>query len=230
VAAGSHNAYLTVGTYDIANAYAATYGVATQPASVRIPLGPGAVAFYASDHPDNVYVAFESSPYQIEVYSPVAGQAKQLVAGKKLDAVNGVTGMGPVAATASDIGAVGRALGHPLYWLGPTARDTYELTEDPDGRVYVRYLPPGVRLGASAPYLTVATYPMTNAYAVTTVASKQADTTTISLPGAVAFYAPSRPDSVYVAFKGAKAQIEVYDPSGITSRRLVAARKLTALG
>src|SRR5690349_21787017 len=34
-------------------------------------------------------------------------------------------------------------LGHPVYWAGPRAGATYELTRSPDGRVYIRYLTGG---------------------------------------------------------------------------------------
>ena len=34
-----------------------------------------------------------------------------------------------------------------MYWAGPIAGMSYELTKLKDGRIYVRYLPDGVELG-----------------------------------------------------------------------------------
>ena len=53
----------------------------------------------------------------------------------------------------------------PIFWLGQKARNTYELTKGQEGKIYVRYLPAGVRVGSAKPYLTVATYPFPGAYA-----------------------------------------------------------------
>jgi len=54
-----------------------------------------------------------------------------------------------------------------VYWAGAPSKDTYELTRTTDGRTDIRYLPPGVAVGDTRPdYLTVGTYPLTNAYAL----------------------------------------------------------------
>ena len=58
------------------------------------------------------------------------------------------------------------SVGHPVYWAGLQPRFTYELSHTKDGRVYIRYLPPGVKVGNRNPnYLTVGTYPLRNAFA-----------------------------------------------------------------
>jgi hypothetical protein len=41
---------------------------------------PGAIAFYERSHPTNVYIAFPRVSEQIEVFDPVAGSARSLVA------------------------------------------------------------------------------------------------------------------------------------------------------
>src|SRR4051794_22542168 len=60
------------------------------------------------------------------------------------------------AASPQRLVAFARSVGHPVYWAGPQPRFTYELSRTKDGRVYVRYLPPGVKVGTSKPdYLTI---------------------------------------------------------------------------
>ena len=81
--------YLTVGTYPVANAFAATSRVAQQPSSTRVDVGDDAVAFYAKERPNNVYLAFKGSDYQVEVFDPDAGAAKELVASKKIKLIPG---------------------------------------------------------------------------------------------------------------------------------------------
>src|SRR5215471_12830204 len=43
------------------------------------------------------------------------------------------------------------AVGHQIYWLGPKQGYTYELTQNPNGSIILRYLPPGAKVGASQP-------------------------------------------------------------------------------
>ena len=44
------------------------------------PQWGGGVAFYTRGHPDNVYLAYPGSHYQIEVFDPSPGRAQHLVA------------------------------------------------------------------------------------------------------------------------------------------------------
>ena len=71
-----------------------------------------------------------------------------------------------IAASVGDLKALAARLGHPIYWAGPRAGYTYELTQTPSGKVYIRYLPSGTKVGDPRPrFLTVATYPFPGAYA-----------------------------------------------------------------
>jgi hypothetical protein len=127
-----------------------------------------------------------------------------------------------VAVQPAQLRLLAMQLGRAFYWIGPRPGMTYELTRTPGGRVYVRYLPPGVHAGAGRPYLTVGTYPLQNAYAITRSASRQPGSVAITVPGGVAFYSVSKPTSVYVAFRGLDEQIEVFDPSASRVRVVVA--------
>jgi hypothetical protein len=233
VAAGSPKSLLTVGTYPVANAFAVTSAAARGPGSVRLPVGAGGVAFYSASRPTNVYVAFPRSAAQIEIFDPAADALHKLVAAGGIRPVSAssanlsVVRTKPVLTTPAALKKLSAALGRPVFWLGHVSGSTVELSRSPDGRVYVRYLPSGVRAGSTTPYLTVATYPVANGLAVTTAASKTAGAVAISLGnGAVAFYQRTRPTNVYVAFPRVAEQVEVFDPSAGRARAIVAAHRV----
>jgi hypothetical protein len=123
------------------------------------------------------------------------------------------------------------SLGHPVYWAGPMARATYELTRTPDGRVYVRYLTGGAKVGSPLPYfLTVGTYVVPNAEAAVSAAAAQPGAVRVPLQGGVAFYNRARPTSVYFAYSGSNVQVETYDPSASVARQLVESGAIKPVG
>jgi len=69
VAAGATDPYLTVATYPVPNAEAATRRAEAASGTVDVPLA-GGVAFYDSLRPTNVYIAFAGSDFQIEIFDP----------------------------------------------------------------------------------------------------------------------------------------------------------------
>jgi hypothetical protein len=219
--------YLTIGTYPVANAFAATQAVAKR--AVRIPVGNSAVAFYRSARPTNVYIAYRGSDYQVEVFAPSAKVAKALVASGKIQLIPGSTAAsthasstGAVALTRPELVDRARGAGVPIYWTGIKPGVSYELTQTPAGRSYVRYLPTGVHAGTSTPYLTIGTYPLANALAVTKAAARGKGVVTIGIPGGFAFYKTSSPTNVHIAYPGKNVQIEVYDPSAARAHKIVA--------
>ena len=118
--------------------------------------------------------------------------------------------------------ALGDSLGRPFYWAGQRDGVSYEFTENADGRIFVRYLPAGVEAGSAEPYLTVATYPVANAYAVTRSAAGQPGAVRLTgKDGAVAFYEKQKPTNVYLAFPRGNVQIELYAPTPGALRELV---------
>jgi len=120
-------------------------------------------------------------------------------------------------------------IGRPIYWAGARKGETYELTRTPDGRVYVRYLPAGVSVGASRPYLTVGPYPLPNAYASTKAVAARPGSARISVPGGVAFDERLRPTSVYLAFPAVGEQIEAFDLSAAVAHAAVARHLIPAV-
>ena len=111
---------------------------------------------------------------------------------------------------------------HAVYWAGPRAGQTYELTRTSDGRVYVRYLPEGVAVGDPRPqFLTIGTYPRANAFAELKRAARVSGATSRTLPGGGMAVFSRGSSSVYFGYRGAKYQVEVYAPSPGSARQLV---------
>lgn len=229
---GSSKQYLFVGTLPVANAFAVTQRAARKSGSVTIGIGSGGIAFYTRSLRTNVYIAFPGTNYQIEVFDPDANEAHRLVANGAIEPL--LPSAGPTTAQSTvleasltDLRALPAKLGHPVYWAGSHAGGTYELTQTPSGRVFVRYLPAGATVGGSTPHLFVATFPLKNAFAVTQKAAQGAGSVAIPVAGgAIAFYSKSSPTNVYLAFPGSEYQIEVFDPNPQHGHTLVRSGKV----
>jgi hypothetical protein len=138
---------------------------------------------------------------------------------------------GPQAVAPARLAGLSRTLGHPVYWVGPRESRTLEVTESPTGNVVVRYLPVGARVGDPRPALSVATYPIDDAYSVTRDAAGSPGAVRVAIGGGgVAFYSPSAPTSVFLAYPGSRVQIEVFDPSPGRARALVASGAVRPAG
>src|SRR3954465_3112421 len=67
---------------------------------------------------------------------------------------------GPALVSSAQLERASAALGSPIYWAGPRDGYSYELTVTSSGRVYLRYLPKGVKAGdPRANFLTNGTPP-----------------------------------------------------------------------
>lgn len=229
VAVGTNKPYLTIGTYPVQNAFAATDETSRQPDSVRMAIDKGGVAFYSKSSPTNVYVAYPGSDYQVEVYDPAPERARKLVASGRVRPVpsGGAASSGASRASPAELKALATSVGHAVYWIGAKPGTTYEVRTTSSGSVYLRYLPRGVRVGVNKPYLTIGTYPVPNAFRVTTRLSRKPGAVPIEIGSdGVAFYSEARPTNVYVAYRGVDVQIEVYDPSANRAHDLVASKVL----
>jgi hypothetical protein len=236
VAAGSPQPFLTVGTYPVANAFTVTRAAARGNGVVGIAIAGGGVAFYRKSRPTNVYLAFPGSHFQVEIYDPSRHVVRQLVANNRVSPLRSrssrlrTRGFGDNAAIAISqvtLAHVVATLNRRIYWLGPIPGSTLELTMTPAGRVYIRYLPDHVAVGTRRPYLTVATYPLADAFAESMATAREPGTVRIPFGnGAIAFFARSRPTNIYLAFKGVNDQVEVYDPSARAVRALIARRRV----
>ena len=228
---GTAQPFLTVGTYPLPGAFSVTQRLAGESGSVGVPLN-GGVAFYSRSHPTSVYLAYPGSDFQIEVFDPSAAQARQLVASGRITSVPASTVETPPALVSADrLKAFARTLGHQLYWAGPRAGAVLELRKTADGRTYVRYLPSGTKAGARISALTIGTYPVANAFAVTQGIAKSGNSVQVPVTGGgIAFNSRSAPTSVYLAFPGSSVQIEVFDPSSAQAKQIVTAGAVVPVG
>jgi hypothetical protein len=221
--------FLTVGTYPQQNAFQTLRATARTQGAPLVELRDGGLAFQDENRPTSVYAAFPGSDYQVEVFEPSAGRALRLVKGGRLAALAKPASR---AASAADLRALADELGHPIYWAGADPDKTYELTRTGDGRVYVRYLPPGVRVGDSrADYVTVGTYPRRDAVADLKARAARLQVTTIDVPGGgFAYIDKERPTSAYIAYPGLDLQVELYAPDPEQTEDLLTGRRVRPVG
>jgi hypothetical protein len=128
----------------------------------------------------------------------------------------------PVLVSAEQLASESKSLGRPIYWAGPRSNWSYELTVTDSGRVYVRYLPRGASAGdPRSNFLTVGTYPGVDAYPnLKKVSTGPAVHSNLLHDGGL-IVAPKRlPKSVYLAYRDAAYQVEVYDAAAGAARRL----------
>jgi hypothetical protein len=118
-----------------------------------------------------------------------------------------------VAASLDQLRQVATAVGHPVYWAGQRPGG-YELTVDPRGNIFIRYLEGRVKVGSRRQTsLSVATYPYPNAYRTLQAASRRPGEGFVHTPDGGLIVTDSRsPDNVYIAYRGRAIQVEVYDP------------------
>jgi hypothetical protein len=111
----------------------------------------------------------------------------------------------------------------PVYWAGERQGTELELSEPDADRAYVRYLTEGAAAGDTKPdYLTVGTYASDDPIAELRKQGKEPGGVLGTAPGgAVVYFNRSEPLSVYIAYPGVDAQIEVYDPAFNQALRLV---------
>jgi hypothetical protein len=129
---------------------------------------------------------------------------------------------GAEAASLDRLHELASAVDHPIYWAGEKPNVVYELTVTSDGKIYVRYVPRGTTIGTrDQTFLTVGTYPVTNAYgALQTVAEAPGAVTDKTPDGGFVVFNKTNAQSVYVAYPGSDYQIEVFDPNPKAARQL----------
>jgi hypothetical protein len=127
------------------------------------------------------------------------------------------------SASVDELEALPAAVGHKVYWAGPKPKYTYELTKTNDGKIYIRYLPPGVQVGDSRPnFLTVGTYLFPNAFKAAKRGSRSGTAFKAKLPdGGIAYTRRKFPKSVFFTYPGSDYMQEVYDRSPKRARSLV---------
>ena len=228
---GTRKPYLTVATYPFPGAFGALQAVAKQSGSTTARLPQGGLAVVSSNYPESIHVAYPNVDYQVEVFDPSPSLA--IRSARQLKALGGLTSGSaapptkPLGASVAQLKSLAGELRHPVYWIGPKSGYTYELTQTSGGNVYIRYLPPGVSVGAQEAYLSVATYPFPGAFASLKALSKQKSQVAIRLAGGgIGLINKQYPKSIHLAYPGSDYQVEVFDPSPARVRQIVSSNQV----
>ena len=151
--------------------------------------------------------------------------------GKVTEIVEAPTVISARAVTKKGLAAFASGATSPVYWAGPSAGTTYELSRTKQGNTYVRYLGRGTKVGSAQPSETIGTYPVEHAFALTSALARKAGSIRVPVShGGIAFYNASHPTSVYLAYPGEDVQVEVYDPSPARAHTLVATGAIKQVG
>jgi hypothetical protein len=135
-----------------------------------------------------------------------------------------------VQATVAQLRTVADSVGHPIFWLGPKKGYTYQLTQMADGKIYIRYLPPGVDPATAKQYLTVGTYPVSGAFAGIQKQARAHGTVSAKLAqGGLAVLDGAYRKSVHAAYPGLDYQVEVFDPTPSGAMKAVTAGRLASI-
>jgi hypothetical protein len=221
--------YLSVGTYPVENALADARRSARATGAVSRDLPGGGLAVYNRKTPSSVYVAYPGSDRLVEVYHPSPATARQLAYSRALAPIIDKSGSTPrergepVAVTAAELRQLAGETDHPVYWLGARPGAKYELTDLPNGQIYIRYLPRGVAVGDHRPrYETVGSYPAEDGVAAVEKEAERIGAVTFDLPGGgKAYYSESAPTNVHFALPGANVEVEVFHPEPGRAEQLV---------
>jgi hypothetical protein len=230
---GADKPYLTVATYPFPGAFAAVRKEARARGAVSAKLAQGGVAVLDAAYPESVHAAYPGLDYQVEVFDPTPAAAMQTVAAGHLGSLGprgGTRATSATAASVADLRSLARRLGHPVYWAGQRPGYTYELTQNPAGAVFIRYLPPGIPVGTKAEYTTVATYPFPRALAAIRRVASGNEAGVIKLSGGgLAVVDGQYPRSIHLAYPHSDFQIEVFGSSPAQVRRMVASQKIVPI-
>ena len=135
----------------------------------------------------------------------------------------------PVLVSADELTAYADAAGAPVYWAGEIEDRRLELTKTSAG-TFVRYLPPGIATGDDERALTIATYPLGNAFATATARARSAEAVSEKTQrGGLVVWNRGRPTSVYIAFPGVRQLIEIYSPDADEARGLARSGRIVAV-
>jgi hypothetical protein len=87
VPVGDNKPALTVHTYPLKNAFAATRAIENEPHAVFHRLALGGRAVYRPSKPKYIYVAYPDSDFQIEIFAPDPAEARVLATSPELQPV-----------------------------------------------------------------------------------------------------------------------------------------------
>ena len=141
-----------------------------------------------------------------------------LLVGGDGDAQTPIRNGAPAVVSADGLAQFAQEHGSAVYWAGDANSRYIELTTTPTA-AFVRYLPAGVRAGGGGSSLTVATYPLADAYATALGRSRgKGMTSRRTDDGGIAVWSLAQPTSVYLAWRDTPSLVEVYAPTASEAR------------
>lgn len=235
VAAGDRRAaFLTVGTYAQPNGFNEVRAASRRNGAVALPLAGGGLAVYNRSRPQSIYLSYPNREYQVELYDPDTSEARRLVTTGQLTRVGDPPPPRSLPRPISEraLERLADFLDLPIHWAGARPGFRLELTQTPEGRVFLRYLPAGAKVGdRRAAFLTVATYPQEDGFAAVRAAARRPGAVSLELPGAaIAVFDRRRPTSVFLSRPGASYQVEVFHPDAHEARRLILSGEIVPIG
>lgn len=217
--------YPTVATYPVANAYGVAVVGAQRSGGLVTALPGGAALITYVTRPRSAYYVERGVNAQVEVFDPQPGRAAKRIRRGELGPVPSAASLAgrPSVATVGALQALPRAVGHPVYWAGTQAGVRYELTRPSSGGIFIRYLPRGAGVGdRRAAYLTVATYPGTEAFETVKAQAELRGARIQELPGGRLLISPrGKARSAYLVSPGTDVQVEVYAPEAGRAAALI---------
>jgi hypothetical protein len=177
-----------------------------------------------------VFLSRRFGPTAVIALAALIGLAVWLVIDSRDNSgTRGNSNIGPTAFSLAGLKSFAGTVSQPIYWVGARRDRMYEITKNSSG-VYLRYLPTGVKAGDPKPLLTIGTYPLENAYAVTKTGSTGPNAVTLDITGGgIATYNKKHKANVYVAYPGSAFQIEVFAPNPSIARRLATSGRIEPL-
>jgi hypothetical protein len=140
-----------------------------------------------------------------------------LLVGGDGDARTPITNGVPAVVSADELAHFAHGRRKAVYWAGDANSRHIELTTTPTA-AFVRYLPAGVQAGRGSS-LTVATYPLADAYATALGRSRgKGMTSRRTDDGGIAAWSLAQPTSVYLAWRDTPSLVEVYAPTASEAR------------
>ncbi|HVQ58153.1 MAG TPA: hypothetical protein VMS60_04520 [Solirubrobacterales bacterium] len=120
----------------------------------------------------------------------------------------------------------------PVYWAGEQSGAEVELSRPEASRTYIRYLTDGAEAGDErADFLTVGTYAHTDPVAALRKQGDEPGGVIATAPGgATVYFNRKQPHSVYLAYPGVEAEIEVFDPNFTRALQLVNSGQIVPVG
>jgi hypothetical protein len=120
----------------------------------------------------------------------------------------------------------------PVYWAGEKSGTEVELSRPEASRTYIRYLTDGAEAGDErADFLTIGTYTHPDPVAALRKQGEEPGGVIATAPGgATVYFNRKQPNSVYLAYPGVEAEIEVYDPNFTRALQLVNSGQIVPVG